>query len=1221
MEKMTMMNFARFRKAPSVVDPYKLLLAICVMGAACLSIPSARGATGITLIQSAGTDAGTTTSASLSFTANNAAGDFIAVCIRAGQAGEVFTVSDSRGNTYHQAVEYNVTVDAPSGNTLGIFYAQNISSGANTITVSDSGAASMRFAIWEYSGVALGSALDATAVAQGNSALPNTGIAATTSNGDLALGVFVSADPQGWTAGTGYSLVQSVPAEPNTKLIAENSIQTTAGTISASASLGTSDPWGAGLATFKANNGPTIMSLSPNTGPAGTSVTIQGANFGAAQGTSSVNFNGAGATTSGWSATSIVAAVPATAASGSVVVTVGGVASNGMSFTVPSSPGSAIALSQHASKDAGQTTNTTLAFNANNTAGNWIGVCIRAQAPNQVFTVSDSRGNTYRKAVQFSETTDGFSSAIFYAENIAGGANAVTVSDTIFGILRIAILEYSGVATSGSLDVTATAQGQSNAPSTGASVSTTANGDLLLATAMTTDLESFTAGAGFQIEESVPAEPGTKLMVEDQIQAAAGPVIATATLGAVDDWDAGFAAFRPPSAGEPSIPEITSVNPASGPVNTAVTISGTNFGSPQGTSTLKFNGTAATPNSWTATSIAAPVPAGATSGNVSLNVGGVTSNGVSFTVTSLPSISAEPASAVVTVGQSATFSVTAAGTAPLSYQWKKNGVSISGATAASYTTPAAALTDSGATFLVAVSNSVGTVASSAATLTVNTASTGTDVTTYHNDIGRTGQNLTETILTTANVNSTTFGLKHNLMVDGLVDAQPLYLSQLSIAGAVHNVVFVATENDSVYAFDSDTGAQLWRVSMLGASETPSDSIGCGQVTPEIGVTSTPVIDRAAGLMFVVAMSKNGSTYFQRLHALNITTGADALTPVAIQATYPGSGAGSSNGTIAFNPEQYVERPALLLLNGVVYTAWGSHCDQEPYTGWIIGYNETNLARTTVLNLAPNGSDSAIWQAGGGLAADSQGNIYALIANGTFDTTLDANGFPNKQDYGNAFVRVSTTGGSLKVADYFNMFNTVNETNADTDLGSGGVMLLPNLTNSSGGTELLAVGAGKDGHLYVVDRTNMGKFNSSSNNIYQDMAGVLPNGVWSVPAYFNNTVYYCDEGDNLKAFSISNAMLSTTPTQTATSFEYPGTLPSVSANGSSNGIVWAIENSNPAVLHAYLANNLTTEIYNSNQAANGRDNFGNGNKFITPTIADGKVFAPTTNSVAVFGLLP
>jgi hypothetical protein len=455
----------------------------------------------------------------------------------------------------------------------------------------------------------------------------------------------------------------------------------------------------------------------------------------------------------------------------------------------------------------------------------------------------------------------------------------------------------------------------------------------------------------------------------------------------------------------------------------------------------------------------------------------------------------------------------------------------------------------------------------------------------------------------------------------LVDAQPLYLSQLNIGGTSHNVVFVATENDSVYAFDSDTGAQLWKVSMLGASETPSDNIGCGQVTPEIGVTSTPVIDRAAGLMFVVAMSKNGSTYFQRIHAVNITTGADALTPVAIQASYPGSGAGSSNGTIAFNPEQYVERPALLLLNGVVYTAWGSHCDVAPYTGWIIGYNETNLAQTSVLNLAPNGSDAAIWQAGGGLAADSQGSIYALIANGTFDTTLDANGFPNMQDYGNAFVRVSTTGGTLKVADYFNMFNTVSETNADTDLGSGGVMLLPNLTNSSGGTELLAVGAGKDGHIYVVNRTNMGKFNSSSNNIYQDMPGALPNGVWSVPAYFNNTVYYCDKSDNLKAFSISNAMLSTTPTQTATSFEFPGTLPSVSANGSSNGIVWAIENTKPAILHAYLASDLTTEIYNSNQAANGRDNFGNGNKFITPTIADGKVFAPTTNSVAVFGLLP
>jgi hypothetical protein len=568
----------------------------------------------------------------------------------------------------------------------------------------------------------------------------------------------------------------------------------------------------------------------------------------------------------------------------------------------------------------------------------------------------------------------------------------------------------------------------------------------------------------------------------------------------------------------------------------------------------------------------------------------ITSNSATLTVTASsvgPSITTQPANQTVTVGQTATFSVVAAGTAPLSYQWQKNSANISGATAASFTTPATVSGDNGTTFRVIVTNPVTNITSNSASLGVNPVATspGTDVTTYHNDIARTGQNTTETKLTQANVSSTTFGLLRNLAVDGRVDAEPLYLSQLTIAGGAHNVVFIVTEHDSAYAFDSDTGAQLWKVSLLGSGETSSDDRGCGQVTPEIGVTSTPLIDRTAGahgILYAVAVSKNGSTYIHRLHALDITTGAELEGgPVAVQATYPGTGANSSGGQIAFDAKQYNERAALLLLNGVIYTSWGSHCDFNPYTAWIIGYNQTSLAQSSVLNLTPNGSEGSIWQSGGGLAADAQGNIYALMANGTFETTLDTNGFPNKQDYGNGFVKVSTTGGNLKVADYFNMSSTVSESGSDTDLGSGGAMVLPDLTYGTAGTLNLAVGAGKDGNLYVVNRNNMGKYSSTSNNVYQELAGAVPNGVFGVPAYFNNTVYYCD----------------------------------------ADGIVWAIENTGTAVLHAFAANDLMQELYNSNQAASNRDHFGSGNKFITPMIADGKVFAATTNSVAVFGLLP
>lgn len=501
------------------------------------------------------------------------------------------------------------------------------------------------------------------------------------------------------------------------------------------------------------------------------------------------------------------------------------------------------------------------------------------------------------------------------------------------------------------------------------------------------------------------------------------------------------------------------------------------------------------------------------------------------------------------------------------------------------------------------------------------ASPQTSVTTYRYDDGRTGADLTETVLTPANVNSSSFGLLRVLPVDGKVDAQPLYMSHLTIGGSAHDVVFVATENDSVYAFDVQTGAVLWHVSLLEPGESPSDSRGCGQITPEIGVTSTPVIDPSAGphgAIFVVAMSKDSaSNYHQRLHALDLTTGAELFNgPVEVKPTY----SSAAGGQKTFAPGQYAERAALLLDNHTIYTSWTSHCDTQPYSGWIVGYNEDTLAQSSVLNVAADSNAGpSIWMSGGGLAADAAGNIYLLTANGAFETTLNAGGFPQYGDYGNSFLKLSTAGGALSVADYFTMHNEPAESAADEDLGSGGVLLLPDLTDSSGVVRHLAIGAGKDGNLYVVNRDTMGKYNSSSNNIWQELDGVFPGGIYASPAYFNGTVYYGNVGGTLKAFTVTAAKLSSTPTsQTTTEFPYPGTTPAVSANGTSNGIVWAVENSDPAVLHAYDATNLAHELYNSNQAAGGRDQFGAGNKFITPVIADGMVFVGTPNSVAVFG---
>jgi hypothetical protein len=592
-----------------------------------------------------------------------------------------------------------------------------------------------------------------------------------------------------------------------------------------------------------------------------------------------------------------------------------------------------------------------------------------------------------------------------------------------------------------------------------------------------------------------------------------------------------------------------------------------------------------------------------------------------------PAITAQPASQAVLVGQTATFTVGAAGTAPLAYQWQRNGAGISGATASSYTTPAAAIADNGAVFVVVVSNAAGATTSSSAVLSVTAtapAAVATDVVTSKNDQARTGQNLTESILTPANVSAATFGLLRVLTVDGKVDAQPLYLSKLTLGASAHNVVFIATEHDSVYAMDADTGATLWHVSVLLPGEVPSDTRNCGQVSPEIGVTATPVIDRAAaphGVIYVVGMSKDtAAVYHQRLHALDITTGAELFGgPKEIAATYASSGGASTS----FDSGQYEERAALLLSQGVIYASWTSHCDASPYSGWIIAYDATTLAQKSVLNVAPNsgGGGPAIWMAGGGPSADAAGNIYLLTANGVFETALDAQGFPNKQDYGNSFLKLAPVAATLGVADYFTMWNEVAESNSDTDLGSGGQMLLPDLSDDSNTVRHLIVGAGKDGNIYLVNRDSMGKFNATANQIWQELDGALPGGVWSTPAYFNNAVYYADVGGTLKAFGITNAKLSSTPTsQTGTSFGYPGTSPSVSANGTSNAIVWTAENANPAVLHAYDATNLARELYNSNQAASGRDSVAAGNKFIAVSIADGKVFLGTVNSVGVFGLL-
>jgi hypothetical protein len=507
----------------------------------------------------------------------------------------------------------------------------------------------------------------------------------------------------------------------------------------------------------------------------------------------------------------------------------------------------------------------------------------------------------------------------------------------------------------------------------------------------------------------------------------------------------------------------------------------------------------------------------------------------------------------------------------------------------------------------------------------------TNVLTYHNDSFRTGQDLTETVLTPANVQAVQFGKLFTYAVDGYVYAQPLYVSNVSIPGkGVHNVVFVATEHDSVYAFDADSNlganaAPLWHDSFInpaaGVTTVSPNDVNTGDIVPEIGITGTPVIDASSGTLYVVAKTKEvsgGSTNFvQRLYALDITTGAEKFGgPVVIQATLPGTGDGTDGqGHVAFSPLRENQRSGLLLQNGVVYIVWASHGDNGPYHGWVIGYNAQTLQQVAAFDTTPNGGLGGIWMSGAAPAADNTGNIYVSTGNGTFDAQTGGS------DYGDSALRLSTSGG-LSLTDYFTPFNQANLDAADADLGSGGVLLLP---DQPGAHPHLMIFTGKEGKIYVVDRDNMGHFHAGIDSIVQVLPGAV-GGAWSTPAYFNGNVYYSTVGDVLKAFQLANGLLSTSPvSQASVAFGYPGATPSISANGNTNGIVWTLQtdaygSSGPAVLHAYDASNVSRELYNSDQVG-ARDVLGGAVKFTVPTIANGKVYVGTETGLSVFGLLP
>ncbi|PYM80278.1 MAG: hypothetical protein DME09_19660 [Candidatus Rokuibacteriota bacterium] len=517
------------------------------------------------------------------------------------------------------------------------------------------------------------------------------------------------------------------------------------------------------------------------------------------------------------------------------------------------------------------------------------------------------------------------------------------------------------------------------------------------------------------------------------------------------------------------------------------------------------------------------------------------------------------------------------------------------------------------------------------------------VLTYHNDRARTGQNLSETTLTPSNVTAGTFKRLFSYAVDGYVYAQPLYLANVTIPGqGLRNVVFVATEHDSVYAFDADNSGvgQLWRVSFInpgqGITTVPSGDVNgtptnlSADIVPEIGITGTPVIDPLTGTLYVVAKTKEvvggQAHHVQRLHALDVVTGAEKFGgPVVIGdaiLTAPfvsggrsiyvsgpsvaGSGAGSVGNTVF---------SALLLLNGVVYVAWASEGDSGVYHGWVTAHDARTLGLVTAFNESPNGTMGGIWMAGGGPAVDGTGAVYLSTGNGTFDVTG-----PNSPAYGDTVLKL-LPGTGLSVGDFFTPWNQASLFANDLDLAAGGVLILP---DQPGPHPHLMVAAGKEGKIYLINRDDMGNYQRCGGTC-DGVVQVIPLGTPSldVPAHFNGQLYYAGAGDFLKAFQLSNGLLSAAPvSQSSTAFGFPGASPSISANGASNGIVWAVQvdgyaTGTPAVLHAYDAQNVSRELYNSNMAAG--DQLESGVKFGVPTIVSGKVYVGTQSTLAVFGL--
>jgi hypothetical protein len=500
------------------------------------------------------------------------------------------------------------------------------------------------------------------------------------------------------------------------------------------------------------------------------------------------------------------------------------------------------------------------------------------------------------------------------------------------------------------------------------------------------------------------------------------------------------------------------------------------------------------------------------------------------------------------------------------------------------------------------------------------------VTTSQYNNMRTGTTLNETVLTPRNVYVKQFGKVGAFKVDGAVYAQPLFVPAVEVPGkGKHDVLFVATEHDSVYAFDAyrPKDAPLWQVSFLDSKRdvntVPAGAAQCPFIQPEIGITSTPVIDLKSGTLYVLARTAVGHTfrenqYFQHLHALAITTGAEKFGgPKEITASVPGRGAGHANGQVRFDPLKENPRAALVLANHILYLTWGSSCDVDPYHGWMMAYDPATLAQKAVLNVTPDGDEGGIWASDTGPAVDASGNIYVPTANGTFDAAFGG------RDYGDTELKLAVDGSSFTIRDYFTPYDEAQLSNSDADLGSSGPLLLP---DQPGPHRHLLVQPIKGSVIYVIDRDQMGQFHKGGDAVVQRIP--IAGGGYGAMAYWNGHVFFACSDDSLRDWAVKDGKLALSKSSIMR-FENPGATPSVSANGTENGLVWAVSTKTwngqdrPAVLYAFEANNIDEPIYSSEQNS-ARDRVGLATRFVFPVVVNGHVYIAARDEVDVYGLL-